>query len=243
MSVERGTNTTIKPKPAAYAVMKRTQVLAAFVLVFLFFAVISVTCAQTEFFTSDKGDRAHLTADGKSVFACGATINIETEQGGGWLPDRTYLVNWTLRLDYVNRQFLNGSNFYIQFSWPSLEQLTPTIPAETVINQTKLSLARTTGTLSATFTPTNESDGFYMNPEFPFSIYSYDKALTDDWASGVWYGEGGTSTNILGNDATPQPSTPAGLTQVQWVSLSATALAMLVALSAFLVVKKNRKML
>ena len=221
--------------------MKPAPILVIFAIVFLVVsAAASSVYAQTEIFTGNTGDKAHLTTDGKSVFACSATIGIETEKGGGWLPNKTYQVNWTLRLDYANREFLNGSNFYIIFSWPPLEQLTPTIPAEAIVNKTRLSLEHKTGIISAVFTPTNTSDGFYMNPEFLFAIYVDDKALAEDWASGTWYGEGGISNNIIGNDATPQPSTPAPLAPLQWVTLTAAALAMLLALSAFGVVKKRR---
>jgi len=62
----------------------------------------STVYAQTEVFTHFKGDKAQTTAEGKSVFAVGATISIETEPKGDWLPNKNYHVNWTLRLDYVN---------------------------------------------------------------------------------------------------------------------------------------------
>jgi len=183
--------------------MKSIHAFTAFVIIFVVVAAAASTAhAQTKVFTHDVGDKAQTTEEGKSVFAVDATISMETEPEGGWLPNKTYHVNWTLRLDYVNSEILNGSNFYILYAWPPLETLTPTIPAEAIVNETKLSLAHKTGTISAAFTPTNTSEGFFMNPDFPFAIYVNGKVLAEDWASGIWYGEGGTATNIVDPDAT-----------------------------------------
>ncbi|MGD6805485.1 MAG: hypothetical protein ACQCN4_00790 [Candidatus Bathyarchaeia archaeon] len=183
--------------------MKSIHAFTIFVIIFVVLAAGASTAhAQTTVFTHDVGDKAQTTKEGKSVFACDATISMETEPQGGWLPNKTYHVNWTLRLDYVNSEILNGSNFYILYSWPPLETITPTIPAETIVNETRLSLAYKTGTISAAFTPTNTSDGFFMNPDFPFVVYVNGKPLSEDWASGIWYGDGSTATNIVNPDAT-----------------------------------------
>ncbi|MGD6852683.1 MAG: hypothetical protein ACQCN6_11555 [Candidatus Bathyarchaeia archaeon] len=222
--------------------MKILHVLITIAVVFLvLFEVATTVYAQTKVFTHDHGDRAHTTAEGKSVFACDATVSIETEPKGGWLPNKTYQVNWTLRLDYVNSEFLND-NYYIQLSWPALEKLTPTIPAGTIVNQTQLSTSHKTGTISAAFTPTNSSDGFYMNPEFPFAIYVNGEALPQDWASGIWYGEGGISTNVIDPNATPY-SLPSSTANPEYSTLTVTvalAVAILLVVSAILVVRKRR---
>ena len=42
-----------------------------------------------------------------------------------------------------------------------------------------------------------------MNPDFPFTVYVNSEALTEDWASGIWYGDGATSTNVVDPNATP----------------------------------------
>jgi hypothetical protein len=224
--------------------MKPIKILTSLAFVFLIVSIaVSNVYAQTTVSTYDHGDKAQTTADGKSVFACDATISIETEPQGGWLPNKTYQVNWTLRLDYVNSQVLNGSNFYIQFSWPPLENVTPTIPADAVLNQTRLSLAHKVGVISGAFTPTNTSDGFFMNPEFPFAVYVNGEVLTDDWASGIWYGDGATSTNLIGNDATPQPTMPLLTTDSEFPTLTVTAIvaiAALLAVSALVIVRKRK---
>jgi hypothetical protein len=150
-------------------------------------------------------------------------MSIETEQGGGWLPNKTYHVNWTLRLDSVTPQFLNGTNFYIFFSWPPLETVIPTIPAETLVNQVKLSLEHREGTLSAAFTPTEDSDGFFMNPEFPFAVYVDGEALTEEWASGVWRGGAATSTNVIDPYATPTVTTWPPTANPEFPTLTITA--------------------
>jgi hypothetical protein len=214
------------------------------VIIFVFLVISTVTSgayAKTVS-THDNGDKAQTTAKGKSVFACDATICIENEPEGGWLPNKTYQVNWTFRLDYVNSEFLNGSNFYIVFSWPPLENLTPTIPARTLINQTQLSLAHKTGTISAEFTPTNTTDGFFMNPEFPFAVYVNGEVPTKEWASGIWYGEGGTSTNILDSHASSQPTMSLSTANSVFPTLTVTIIAaavVLLAVSAFAVMKNR----
>jgi hypothetical protein len=224
--------------------MKPIKTLTMIAFVFLIIsAATSNVYAQTTVSTYDHGDKAQTTADGKSVFACDATISIETEPQGGWLPNKTYQVNWTLRLDYVNSQFLNSSNFYILFSWAPLGNVTPTIPAEAVVNQTQLSLAHKVGVISAAFTPTNASDGFFMNPEFPFAVYVNGEVLSDDWASGIWYGEGGTSTNIIGDDVTSQPTMPLPMANSEFLTLTVTvivAIATLLAVSALVIIRKRK---
>ncbi|MCW4044261.1 MAG: hypothetical protein NWE94_01940 [Candidatus Bathyarchaeota archaeon] len=225
--------------------MKPVRILTAFAIVFSVISVATFTVyAQTEVYTYNHGDKAHLTAaGGRAVFACSAIISFEAESKGGWLPNKTYIVNWTLRLDYVNSEFLNGSNFYILFSWPLLETLTPTIPAETMVNQTQLSLVHKNGTISAAFTPTSTSDGFYMNPEFPFAIYVDDQALAEDWASGIWYGEHGTSIGIVDPNATPQSTTLPLTANSEFSTLTVVIVVFATALldvCAFVMVRKHK---
>lgn len=186
--------------------MKLLRSLTVLTVVFLVVSsAIPIIYGQTEASPYDFGDKAQLTADGRAAFAIGAAVTMATEPAGGWLADKTYQVNWTLRLDSATPQYLNGSDFYIALSWPS-ENVAPTIPSEVLSNQTQLRLQHKTGTLSAEFTPTNTSDGFFMSPEFPFTVYINGTASTTEWASGIWYGEGGVSTNIIDNTVTPVPS-------------------------------------
>jgi hypothetical protein len=109
-----------------------------------------------------------------------------------------------------------------------------------IVNQTELSLTHDTGTLSAAFTPTNSSDGFYMNPEFPFTMYVDAKGLEAGYASGVWYGEGGVSTNIINNDASTHSFTVLTASLVPAVFVVIIAVLLTVFTLAVVITRKHK---
>ncbi len=236
------TRTTIKPEPMVWDIMKLIQVLAVLAIVFLVVSSsVATVHAQREVFTYEDGVRPQAFAGGKAVFFGDTTLSMETEPEGGWLPNKTYQVNWTLRLASVTPGFLNGTNFYILVSWPPLENITQTIPSEAIVNQTQLSLEHKTGIISAAFTPTNVSDGFYMNPDFPFTVYVNGEQSTEDWASDIWQGGVGVSTNI-DNGATIQPTMPQSTANSEFSTLTVTVIAAvaLLLVSAGVVAKKHK---
>jgi hypothetical protein len=169
-------------------------------------ASIATSHAQPVTFTYEDGVKPQVFANGRAIIFGDTTLNMQTEEKGGWLPNNTYQVNWTLSLESLTPGFLNGTDFYILVYWSPLADITPTIPAQVVVNQTELSLTHKTGTISAAFTPTNTSEGFYMNPDFPFVVYVNGEPSHEKWASGVWHGGVGVSTNVLGNTETMQPT-------------------------------------
>jgi hypothetical protein len=86
---------------------------------------------------------------------------VQNESNDGWSSGNTYQVNWTIRLDYVNQDILNGSS-YILFYLPSPIDTNPNVTTKAITNQTQLSLTQKTGILSATFTPENTT-GYYFS--------------------------------------------------------------------------------
>jgi hypothetical protein len=223
--------------------MKPIQTVAVCTIVFLVVSLgIGTVCAQTKVFTHENGVLAQAFAGDRAVFFGDTTLTMETEPEGGWLPNKTYQVNWTLSLESVTPGFLNDTAFYILVSWPPLENITLAIPAETILNQTQLNLEHKTGTISAAFTPTNASDGFYMNPDFPFTVYINNEPSTEVWASGMWHGGGGISTNIIGNDTTPHsPLLTSTATEFPTLTVAIAAATLLVALPLVIVKKRSSR--
>ena len=186
--------------------MKPVRLLAVFAVILVIMSSVAFVHAKTEVFTYEDGVEPQAFADGRAIFFGDTILSMENEQGSCWKSGKTYQVNWTLTLESLTPGYLNGTNFYIVVSWPPLESITPTIPAKAIVNQTTLSLEHKTGTISAAFTPTNTSDGFYMNPDFPFTVYVNGEPSTEDWASGVWHGRTGVSGGTIDNGATEQPT-------------------------------------
>jgi hypothetical protein len=222
--------------------MKPVRLLAAFAFIFVIMSSVASVHAQTEVFTYEDGVRSQAFAGGRAVFFGDTSLNMENEQGGGWQSGKTYQVNWTLTLESLTPGYLNGTDFYIVVSWPPLESITPTIPAKAIVNQTTLSLEHKMGTISAAFTPTNTSNGFYMNPDFPFTVYVNGEPSIEDWASGVWHGGVGVSGGTIDNGTTEQPTGPTQDTKPEFPTLTVTAIAAIAALLGTLgVIAKKRK--
>ena len=144
--------------------------------------------AQKQTFTQDFGDCAYVNSAGTNVFAYDIIQSYQTEpNGGGWLSGQSYQANWTIRLDYFNQSIINDSS-YIVFFLPQLngsyiergfppENVSQDVPVEASTSQTQLSLEQKTGTLSAIFEVENNSEGFYQNINFPFTVYSNGEAI------------------------------------------------------------------
>ncbi len=241
MRVGSVTATAIKPKSAVPSVMKPIQLGMVFAVVFLLSSLAGAVYAQTQVFTNDIGDSAHVAADGRAVFACDTVMSIETEAEGGWLINKTYQMNWTLRLDSVTPYFLNGTDFHIIFSLPPLENVPREIRIEAVADQIQLSPKHKTDTLSVEFTPTNACDGFVVNPDFPFTIYADGQALAQEWGSGVLHGKCGAAVGVVDPDATLQATALLPPADSGFLTLTAAgAVTALLAVCVLVVVRRRR---
>ncbi len=162
--------------------MKPPKSATAAFLMFLLFVILArpaVTNAQsspTQVVSRDFGDIAVLNSEGTNIFAFDVIRSVETEVDGNWVSGNTYNCNWTIRLDYINQGFINGSS-YILFYFPTpLDNDPDYMPINTNVtvkalnNQTQLSLTQKNGTLSATFTPQN-TDGYFFGFNLRFVVY------------------------------------------------------------------------
>jgi hypothetical protein len=143
---------------------------------------------QKQTVTQDFGDCAYVNSAGTNVFAYDIIQSFQTEpNGGGWISGSSYQANWTIRLDYVNQTIINRSSYivlylpplngsYIERGFPPVN-VSQDVTVESSTNQTQISLEQKTGTLSATFTVGNNSEGFYQNINFPFTVYSNGKII------------------------------------------------------------------
>lgn len=162
-------------------------------------AMVHAQTIQKQTWTEDCGDLAHVNSAGTNVFAYDVIQSFQTEpNGGGWVGGNTYQANWTLRLDYVDPNILNGS-YYIAFYLPPLDSL-PDVTVQNLTNQTQLSQAQKTGTLSATFKAGNTTEGFFKNFDFSYKIY-LNGVVAD---SGVFYERCSISTTIVNNQASAE---------------------------------------
>ena len=128
-----------------------------------------IVYAQTQTLTHDFGETAVVNSAGTNVFAYDVSQTAQCELSGGWICGNTYQFNWTIRLDYVNQDFINGSS-YILFYLPSPTDTDSNVTAQFIANQTQLSLTQKTGTLSATFKPENAT-GYGYSLNLPFAVY------------------------------------------------------------------------
>jgi hypothetical protein len=213
--------------------MKTTTALASLFIVALLViagaaALVHAQAVQKQTWTEDCGDLAHVNSAGTNVFAYDVIQSFQTEpNGGGWISGDTYQANWTLRLDYVDPNILNDS-YYIAFYLPPLNSL-PDVTVQNLTNQTQLSQAQKTGTLSATFKAGNTTEGFYKNFDFSYKIY-INGAVIDN---GVFYERCSISTTIENNQASAEVP--------EFSSLSAAVTLCIAASVAVLVTVQKRK--
>jgi hypothetical protein len=162
--------------------MKLTRLLIPCIVAALLVASISslvnAQSVQTVTSTQDCGDAAVVNAEGINMFAYDVIQNVEMDGVNGcagWISGRTYHCNWTIRLDYINPAFINGSS-YILFYLPSPMGSQPidrpvvtNVTAQPVKSQVQLNSAEKTGILSATFIP--ENDSVYFDLWLRFAVY------------------------------------------------------------------------
>jgi hypothetical protein len=185
-------------------------------------------------FRHDFGDTAEINSSGTNVFAYDIGQNMQTEPNGGWITGNTYQVNWTIRLDYVNQDIVNG-NSYILFYLPSPLSTEPACVTQIVINQTQLSLTQKTGTLSAAFTAGNAT-GYFFGLNLKCALYVngviYNGTLRTDVPQDATF-----STDVLNNEA-PSQTTAAPEFPSMLIVLIVIALSLSVAIA---VIRRNRK--
>lgn len=174
----------------------RTRVITVSFLLIVLSVILanqSVTDAQSpqnEIRTCDYGDTAVLNPAGTNIFAYKVVQSWETEKGGGWISGETYQCNWTIKLDYVNQDFINGTS-YIMFYLPTplgtnldYIPLNPNVATQAINNQTQLSNTQKAGTLTAIFTPENTTS-FTFGLGLQFAVYINGVNSTDDLKTGA----------------------------------------------------------
>jgi hypothetical protein len=155
--------------------MKTTRILASILVVVLLVISESTIIVHAQsvqkqtFFTDDYGDTAEINSAGTNVFAYDLSQSLQNEPNGGWISGDTYQVNWTIRLDYIDQDIINGSS-YVLFYLPSPLDTNSNVVTQVITNQTQLSLTQKTGTLSATFKPENAT-GYYFSLNLRFAVY------------------------------------------------------------------------
>ena len=185
-------------------------------------------------FRHDFGDTAEINSSGTNVFAYDISQNMQTEPNGGWITGNTYQVNWTIRLDYVNQDIVNG-NSYILFYLPSPLNTEPVCVTQIVINQTRLSLTQETGTLSATFTAGNAT-GYFFGLNIKCALYVngviYNDTLRTDVPQDATF-----SIDVLNNETSSQSTSAPEFPSLLLVPI-VIALSLSVAIA---VIRRNRK--
>ncbi len=154
--------------------MKTTNVIVfLFVIVLLVIsgnaAMVQTQSSQTQILTHDFGDNAEINSADTNVFAYDVSQSLENEPNGGWVSDNIYQVNWTIRLDYINQDIINGSS-YILFFLPSPLDTNSNVATQAITNQTQLNLTQKTGTLCVTFKPENIT-GYFFSLNLRFAVY------------------------------------------------------------------------
>jgi hypothetical protein len=139
-------------------------------------AVANAQTPQANIYTHDFGDTAVLNSEGTNIFAYKVIQSEQTENYGCWINGETYQCNWTIRLDYVNQEVINGSSYILFYLPTPLDKdplympLNPNVTAQPVINQIQLSLTQKNGTLSAVFKPENTT-GYFFGLNLRFAVY------------------------------------------------------------------------
>ena len=186
---------------------------------------------QTQIIPRDFGDTAVLNAEGINMFAYSVNQSLEQEYPGGWINGNIYECNWTVSLDYVNQDFINGSS-YILFYLPTPIDTDPlympintNVTAQGAINQIQLNQTQKTGILSATFKPEN-TDGYYFGLNLRLAVYINGVNSSADLSKGAGENPGFStevynSTQDLETAYAPEfPSIAIGIFLMVMVSIS-----------------------
>jgi len=218
--------------------MKKVIVLLAMLITLtILFAGSEMVYAQTQMLTHDFGETAIVNSIGTNVFAYSVSQIVECEPNGGWICGNTYRVNWTVRLDYVNEAFINGSS-YILFYLPTPSDTDSNVTVQFIENQTQLNLIEKTGTLSATFKPQNGT-GYGYSFNLPFAVYINGVNATANFKPYISQ-EVGFSTDLLPlnnaqrSEVTKTPEFPLSMI-IALFSISAVLVAL------FIVVKVRKR--
>lgn len=182
--------------------MKKFSISVALLIILtILFAGSEMAYAQTQMLTRDFGETAIVNSAGTNVFAYDVSQTAQCEPNGGWIWGNTYQVNWTVRLDYVNEDCINGSS-YILFYLPTPTDTDSNVMTQFITNQTQLSLSQKTGILSATFTPQNGT-GYGYSLNLPFAVYINSVNATDNLRPYTSQ-DVGFSTDLLNNAHTSE---------------------------------------
>ena len=98
---------------------RSSKFFALFSIILLLFISESALIVHAQVLTKDYGETNLYDSKGSVFCTIDITATIQTEPNGHWIQNKTYSVNWTIAITYVNQSIYNSSDFFITFSNPA----------------------------------------------------------------------------------------------------------------------------
>jgi len=154
--------------------MNPTKLLALLLSVIVFSSAISMVNATI----TKEYEYTSYSGSGAKGFSFRVRIVIETEGDNTWMEDKSYRIDFTVTLTYLNQSIFTPNEFYLLFYSASVFSF----QTEKLVNSTKVDLWRD-GTLSLKFTNYVNVERFQLNPYLQYEIHDRNEKLNAWWSS------------------------------------------------------------